>query len=102
MVSRIRVSRPATGRETLRGSAGWGHAVLSAPLRCQLPVEPIAHGAAHHQFEVLAFEPGQFLGEEGHALQPRARHAGDVGPPEKTLRPEGVVKLPDVFVDVAK
>src|SRR3712207_9259167 len=36
-------------------------------------------------------EPGQLLGEHGHALPPRARHARDVRAPEHPLRAERVV-----------
>ena len=68
----------------------------------QLPAEPVAHGAAHDEFEVVALEPRHLLGEQRHALLPRARHAGDVGAPEIALRAECVEIWLQVFVDVAE
>src|SRR6516164_8420995 len=54
------------------------------------PADPVAQGLAHDEVEVAAFEPRQFLGEQGYALAPGARHAGDVGAPEHALGAEGV------------
>src|SRR5216683_5865851 len=69
--------------------------------RRQLPSDPVAYRAAHHQFEVAAFEKRHLLGEHHNALPPRARHAGDVGAPEGALWAERVEDLLGVFVDVA-
>ena len=73
----------------------------SSPSSRQVPAEPRAEGAPHDQLFVLRRQPRQFLREHRHALPPRDRHARDVGPPEHALGPEGVVKLPNVSVDVA-
>ena len=62
--------------------------------------EPVADRAAHDQLEAPPREPGHLLGEHGHALPPRAWHAGDVGAPEHPLRPEGVVDATQVVMDV--
>src|SRR6516225_7574275 len=67
----------------------------------QIPAEPVADRAAHHELEVAAFEPRHLFGEHHHALAPRARHAGNVGAPEAALRPERLDDLLRVFVDVA-
>src|SRR5262245_61013467 len=71
------------------------------PSRCELPAEPVADRAPHDELLVLLGQPGQLLGEHGHALLPRDRHPRDVGSPEQPLRAEGVVELPDVAVNVA-
>src|SRR5205814_1413613 len=66
----------------------------------QFPAEPVADRATHHQFEVAALQPWHLFGEHRDALLPRAGHAGDIGAPEATLRPEGLDDLLRVFVDV--
>ena len=35
-----------------------------------IPADPVAPGSTHHQIEVSALEPSQFLGEQGHTLPP--------------------------------
>src|SRR5271165_2598264 len=61
------------------------------PLRARgLPADPVAERLAHHQVQVGAMQPGQFLGEQCDALAPRTMHAGDVGAPEHTSRTERV------------
>jgi hypothetical protein len=52
--------------------------------------KPVAQGFAHDEVEVAALEPRQFLGEQGQALPPQARHPGDVSAPEHPLGTEGV------------
>src|SRR5438876_7170827 len=66
----------------------------------ELPAEPVAHRTPHDELLVAVGQPGHLLGEHGHALLPRARHARDVRSPEHPLGAEGVVELPDVSVDV--
>src|SRR5215469_14397486 len=75
--------------------------LLGRSARRERPAEPVADRAAHHELAVLAGEPRQLLGEQGHALPPRARHARDVGAPEHAGGAEGVVDAPQVVVDVA-
>src|SRR5688572_10071461 len=84
---------------THRAAGHWIPAY--AGMTTLLPPHEIAQRAAHHELEVLAFEPWQLFGEHRHALFPRARHARDVGAPEHALRPESVEDLLQVFVDVA-
>src|SRR6266496_833346 len=69
--------------------------------RRQLPADPVADRAAHHQFEVAAFEKRHLVFEHRDALPPRAWHAGDVGGPEGALWTERIEDLLGVFVDVA-
>src|SRR5258705_4181580 len=64
------------------------------------PAEPLADAAPHHVVQILALEPRQVLGEERDALVVGARHAGEVGPPERPLRPEGVHQPPDAVVQI--
>src|SRR5947207_2536615 len=78
-----------------------GRILPARSLSRQLPAEPIADRAAHHQLEVTPLQPRHLFGEHRHALLPRARHAGDVGAPEAAFRPEGLDNLLRVFVDVA-
>src|SRR6266851_7739307 len=54
------------------------------------PADPVAQRLAHHEVEIAALQPRQFLGKQGHALPPGAEHAGDVGAPEHPLGTEGV------------
>ena len=70
--------------------------------RREVPAKPIAKGTTHDQLLVLLRQPDQLLGEHGRALAPGAGHADDIGPPEHSLRAEGVVDLLKVAVDVAK
>src|SRR5262245_28333967 len=64
-----------------------------------LPAEPVDDGAAHHPLEVAALQPWQLLGEHRHALTVRARHAGDVGTPERAVGSERLEDLAQVAVD---
>src|SRR2546428_10212972 len=64
------------------------------------PAEPIADGISHHQLLVASLEPRQLFGEHRHALPVRARHAGDIGAPERALRPERLEDLTQIAVDV--
>src|SRR2546427_12018149 len=66
------------------------------------PSQPVTDSPAHYQFEVAALQPGQLVGEQRHALTPRAGHARDVGAPEPARGAEGVVEPAQVVVDVAK
>src|SRR5947199_352749 len=67
----------------------------------QLPVEPRAERSSHDQLLVAGRQPRQLLGEQRHALTPRARHPRDVGAPEHPFGAERVVDLPEISVDVA-
>src|SRR5256885_14519643 len=66
------------------------------------PSQPVTDSPAHYQFEVAALQPGQLVGEQRHALTPRAGHARDVGAPEPARGAEGVVGPAQGVVDVAK
>jgi hypothetical protein len=55
-----------------------------------IPADPVAPGSPHHQIEVRALEPSQFLGEHGHTLPPGAVHPGNVSAPEHPPRSERV------------
>src|SRR6202030_2799810 len=66
------------------------------------PVHPVADRFAHGELEVAALEPRQFLGEQGHALPPGARHPGDVGAPEHPLGTEGVEAVLQVRMQAAE
>src|SRR6478609_7808832 len=57
------------------------------------PADPVADRLAHHQLQVAAAEPGQFLGEHRHAFAVAAGHAGVSRPEELHLRP---LSEPDV------
>ena len=52
--------------------------------------DPVAERLANHRVQVGALQPGQFLGNQCHALAPRTMHAGDVGAPEHASRAEHV------------
>src|SRR5215472_1994342 len=99
----------ADGRRQCRGAPPQSAAPLASVAArlpdqrlCRaLPAEPVDDRLPHDEILVAALEPRQFLGEHCHALPVRARHAGNVGAPETTLRPERVIDLADVFVDVA-
>src|SRR5207249_3938685 len=65
--------------------------------------EAICAGALYgtpDALEVAASKPRQLLGEHRHALPIRARHAGDVGAPERAVRPERLEDLAEMAVDV--
>jgi hypothetical protein len=47
------------------------------------PADPVAQGLSHNEVELATLELRQFLGEQGHALPPRAGHPGYVGAPER-------------------
>src|SRR5213596_2974753 len=64
------------------------------------PAEPIDDRPTHQPLEIAALQPRQFFGEHRHALPVRARHAGDVGAPERALRPERLEDLTQIAVDV--
>src|SRR4029450_6176625 len=68
----------------------------------ELPVEPVAEGAAHDQLLIMLRQPRQLLCEERHTLLPGARHARDVRPPEHALGAESVVDLAEIGLNVAK
>src|SRR5262245_63399549 len=96
-------------REGFKEAATYSEArrTLTAGIReyamCSpLPPEPVADRASHPQLEVAAPEPRQLLGEQGHALAPRAGHARDVGPPEPARGAEGVIELLELVVHVAE
>src|SRR4029077_18516606 len=76
--------------------------VSQAVLKFVVPADPFADAPTHHVLEVLALQPRQFLGEEGDALPPGARHAGDIGAPEEALRPERVENSMQAVLDVAE
>src|SRR6266480_1746558 len=95
-----RTDRRLTGTSQ-SGKPACGRILPARPLSRQLPAEPVADRAAHHQLEVAPPQPRHLFGEHRHALLPRARHAGDVGAPEAAFRPEGLDNLLRVFVDVA-
>src|SRR3989442_6849661 len=67
-----------------------------------LPTQPRAERPSHDQLLVAGRQPRQLLGEQRHALTPRARHPRDVGAPEHPVGAEGIVDLPEVAVDVAE
>jgi hypothetical protein len=54
-----------------------GGSIASASAAPGGPVDPVAQGLAHDEFEVAALEPRQLLGKQGHALPPGARHRSD-------------------------
>src|SRR5712664_843476 len=66
------------------------------------PADPVAQGLAHDQVEVAALQPRQFLGEQGHALPPGARHPGDVRAPEHPLGTERVETSMQVRMQAAE
>src|SRR5262245_30643945 len=68
----------------------------------ELPVEPVAEGAAHNQLLIMLRQPRQLLREERHTLLPGARHARDVRPPEHALGAEGIVDLTEIGLNVTK
>src|SRR4051794_28395813 len=68
----------------------------------QAPADPIAHSLAHDQFEIAALQPGQLLGEHGHALPPGTGHPRDVGAPEHPIRTERVENAVQVLVEAAE
>ncbi len=70
-------------------------------LESVIPADPLAQAAAHHVLKVLALQPRQLFGEEGDALAPGARHAGDVGAPEEALRAERIEDAVQAVLDVA-
>src|SRR5712691_4712070 len=91
---------PDVKRRTAAGRASIGPAICVARSGGgALPAEPVDDGAAHHAVEVAALQPRQLLGEHRHALAIRARHAGDVGAPERAVRAEGLEDLLEVAVD---
>src|SRR5216683_1685853 len=79
----------------------YRHPTKSAIVTPQVPADPVAKGASHHQLLIAAFEPWQLLGEHRHALPVRAGHPRDVRSPEHPPRPERVVHLAEIFVDIA-
>src|SRR6266568_396759 len=97
----IQGSRPERLPWTPASAGVTGRCGFTMPLTRQLPADPVAYRAAHHQFEVAAFEKRHLVFEHRDALPPRAWHAGDVGAPEGALRAERVEDLLGVFVDVA-
>src|SRR4029450_7436612 len=68
----------------------------------ELPVEPVAEGAAHDQLLIMLRQPRQLLCEERYALLPGAWHARDVRPPEHAFRAEGIVGLAEIGLNIAK
>src|SRR4029434_10604593 len=68
----------------------------------EVPVEPVAEGAAHDQLLIMLRQPRQLLCEERYALLPGAWHARDVRPPEHAFRAEGIVDLAEIGLNVAK
>src|SRR6202035_3111519 len=85
--ARRRMRVKATTRSDIDGAADPDRRWLR---RRNLPADPVAERLAHHQFQVGALQPGQFLAEQCHALAPRTMHAGDVGAPEHASRAERV------------
>jgi len=82
---RMRVK--ATTRSDIDGAADPD----GRPLRRRnMLADPVAERLANHRVQVGALQPGQFLGNQCHALAPRTMHAGDVGAPEHTSRAERV------------
>src|SRR5579871_4268970 len=69
----------------VRGSE-IGHWCLGSSGKLVVPADPGAEAASHHVLEVASLQPGQLLGEEGHALPITAWHPRDVGAPEEALR----------------
>ena len=59
-----------------------------------VPAPPGAERITHDEFEVMSFEPRQFLGEHRHALAPGAGHLRNVRAPEHTARTERIGDLP--------
>src|SRR5713101_7738657 len=75
----------------LRNRSVLGGSIASASgAGSEGPADPVAQGLPHDEVEVAALQPRQFLGEQGHALPPGARHAGDVRAPEHPLGTERV------------
>src|SRR6267378_86892 len=79
-------------------------ASIASPLAVggKWPADPVAQGLPHDEVEVAAFEPRQLFGEQGHALPPRARHAGDVRAPEHPLGAERVETAVQVRMQTAE
>ena len=50
----------------------------------------------------MALQPGQFLGEHGHALPPGTGHPRDVGAPEHPIRTERVEAPVQVLTEAAE
>src|SRR6185437_5112618 len=67
-----------------------------------LPSEPVAHGLAHHKFQVPALQPWQFFSEHRYALPVTARHARDIGAPEESMRPIGIEDAMQPIVYIAE
>ena len=65
-----------------------------------VPADPTAKRPAHHVFQIGALQPRQFLGKERDALPVAAGHPGDIGAPEKPLRPERIEDAMQAVMDV--
>src|SRR5262245_51092868 len=77
----------------------WNDSIAD-PSISSIPAQPVTDRAAHDQLEVAALEPRQLLGEQRHALTPRAGHARDVRAPEEARGAERVVEPVQIVVDV--
>src|SRR5215813_6801407 len=89
-----------SGACVLRKTAAFISITLSS-LR-QVPADPVADAAAHHQLRVAALEPRELFREQRHALPVRARHARDIRAPEHPRRAERVEDALELVVDVAE
>src|ERR1700730_13179456 len=100
---------PAAQAKGLFGASAalHNHSALVASIASPLaggkwPADPVAQGLPHDEVEVAALQPRQLLGEQGHALPPRARHAGDVRAPEHSLGTERVETAMQVRMQAAE
>jgi DNA polymerase-1 len=65
-------------------------------VRLSGPSPPRTQRLSHDEFEVMAFEPWQLLGEHRHALAPGTGHLRDVRAPKHSARTKRIVDLPRV------